>query len=185
MQFFAKESWDSIMIEQINPDKNDSNQPLVTRLNQSGTLIHFKTRPLILAHFPVDIAVKFLNLGEEQQFETHMSILRKGQVGRELFIICEGKISVWKDNVMLAELHKGDVFGELVLYRDHYRIANVQAEEPTRVLKFSRHFILDFFAREDPKYLTIYNMNMIENLRRKLIATNARVVELEKQLFNK
>ncbi|MCK5330742.1 MAG: cyclic nucleotide-binding domain-containing protein [Candidatus Marinimicrobia bacterium] len=173
------------MNKQNKLSENDIDQALITRLNQSGTLIHFKTRPLILAHFPVEIAVKFLNRGEEEQFESHISILHKGQVGRDLFLICEGKISVWKDNVLLAELHKGDVFGELVLYRDHYRIANVQAEEPTRVLKFSRHIIMDHFARLDPKYLTIYNMNVIEILRRKLIATNARVVQLEKQLLNK
>lgn len=172
-------------MKENNLDGKVKSQGIVTRLNQSGTLIHFKKAPILIEHFPVELAIKFLNLGEEEQFESHMSILRRGQVGRDLYLVCEGKITVWKDNVKLAELLKGDSFGELVLYRDHFRIANVQAEEPTRVLKFNRHVIMDFFAREDPKYFTIYNMNVIENLRRKLIATNARVVELEKLLTTK
>jgi CRP-like cAMP-binding protein len=149
----------------------------------SGTLIHFKEAPVLLAHFPIELVKKFLMLGREEKYNSHIDILRKGQVGRDMFLICQGRISVWKQNIMLGELVKGDVFGELVMFRDHYRIATVKTEEPSVVLRYNRQCLLDFFARQDPRYFNIYTMNIIEILRRKLIATNARVVKLEEELL--
>lgn len=149
----------------------------------TGTMIHFKELPILLAHFPTELVKKFIRLGSEETYTSHVDILRKGQVGRDMFLICEGRISVWKQNILLGELIKGDVFGELVMFRDHYRIATVRTEEPTRVLRYNRQCLLDFFSRQDSRYFNIYTMNIIEILRRKLIATNGRLVKLEEQLL--
>jgi len=163
--------------------KHTLNGPIIVKRESSGTMIHFKEPPILLAHFPKDLAAKFIKLGHEEKYNSHIDILRKGQIGRDMFLICEGIISVWKQNILLGELVKGDVFGELVMFRDHYRIATVKTESPTLVLRYNRQCLLDFFARQDPRYFNIYTMNIIEILRRKLIATNNRVVKLEEQLI--
>ncbi|MCF7807496.1 MAG: cyclic nucleotide-binding domain-containing protein [Candidatus Marinimicrobia bacterium] len=162
--------------------KPETGGAISVKKEASGTLIHFKETPILLAHFPQEMAKKFLMLGREEKYNSHVDILRKGQVGRDMFLICQGRISVWKENIILGELLKGDVFGELVMFRDHYRIATVRTEEPTIVLRYNRQCLLDFFARQDPRYFNIYTMNIIEILRRKLIATNSRVVKLEEEL---
>jgi len=159
------------------------NGPIAVKKESTGTLIHFKEPPILLAHFPSDLVEKFIRLGHEEKYNSHIDILRKGQIGRDMFLICSGRISVWKQNILLGELVKGDVFGELVMFRDHYRIATVKTEEPTLVLRYNRQCLLDFFSRQDPRYFNIYTMNIIEILRRKLIATNERVVKLEEQLI--
>jgi len=159
------------------------NGPIAVKKESTGTLIHFRERPILLAHFPSSLVEKFIRLGREEKYNSHIDILRKGQIGRDMFLICEGRISVWKQNILLGELLKGDVFGELVMFRDHYRIATVKTESPTLVLRYNRQCLLDFFSRQDPRYFNIYTMNIIEILRRKLIATNSRVVKLEEQLI--
>ena len=165
--------------------KARSAQPLNVRLSETGALIHFKRPPLLLTNFPHEIAEQFIRIGHEERRATHEEFLRKGQVGRDMFLICEGTVSVWNQGVRLALLSKGDVFGELILFRDNYRIASVRAEEPVQVLRFGRQVIMDFFARQGQNLFDIYMMNIIEVLRRKLIETNKRVVELERMFIEK
>ncbi|MEA3288135.1 MAG: cyclic nucleotide-binding domain-containing protein [Candidatus Marinimicrobia bacterium] len=166
-------------------NSHNSIGPLSLKMELTGTLIHFNEPPLLVAHFPKELAEKFIRLGREKAYATHMNILRKGQIGRDMFLICEGKVSVWKQSTLLGELGRKDVFGELIIYRDHYRIATIRTEEPTLVLKYNRQCLLDFFARQEPKYFNIFTMNIIEILRRKLISTNERVVKLEEQLLQR
>ncbi len=163
-------------------DRKESG-PLSIKSGESNALIHFKTRPLLLANIPTEVAEQFLSKGMEEEYRTHEEILRKGQIGRDMFLICEGKVSVWSKGVNLALIRKGDVFGELILFRDHYRIASVRAEEPVRVLRYARSVLMDFFARQSEQTFHIYVMNIIEILRRKLIDTNRRVVELERRML--
>ncbi len=147
--------------------------------------ITFAKKPLIVNNFPHDLAVRFLELGEEERYGTDDEIINVLQVGKDFYLICEGMISVWREGIKLATLIKGDVFGELVIFRNHYRIASVKTEKPTVVLKFNRHVLMDFFNRQTNKIFLIYCMNIIEIMRRKLILTNERVCELEMMLLNK
>jgi len=147
--------------------------------------ITFPKRPMIIAHFPMDSAVKFLELGEELDFQPDEAIISQHVIGRDFFLICAGVVAVWREGTRLARLGQGDVFGELVIFRDHYRIASVRAETAVRLLKFNRHVLMDFFARSEPRIFNIYTINVIEILRRKLVLTNRRVCELEQKLLNR
>jgi len=170
--------------EQISENqKNISDKSLQVILKNSENLIYFNRPPLFLANFPKSAAEKFLEIGIEEKFDTQEEILHKGDVGSSLYLIIEGCISVWKQGAKLAELKKGDVFGELILFREHYRIASVRAEEPTRVLRYSRHMLMDFFSHQEQKIVNLHMMNLIEIMRQKLIIANKKIVELERKLF--
>ena len=160
-------------------------KPLTVRSSESSPLIYFKSLPLLLTHFPHDTAERFLEMGANEPYDTHEEILKEGEVGRDMFLICEGSVSIWNKGVRLALLEKGDVFGELILFRDNYRIASVRAEEYTRVLRFDRQALMEFLAEQGQEFFDIYIMNIIEILRRKLIDTNRRVVELERAILEK
>lgn len=162
----------------------DANNGVVLRYQlkkREGNII-FNRTPLVLTNFPHDVADKFLGLGEECYFQTDDEVIRKSEIGRDFYLICEGAVSVWRDGIKLATLTKGDVFGELVIFRDHYRIASVRADLPAILLKFNRHLMMDFFSRQGKKILYTYTMNVIEVLRRKLILTNQKVCDLEQRL---
>ena len=149
----------------------------------TGNLIYFKKPPLFLANFPAEVAKSFIEFGIEESYKTHEEILRKGQVGNSLYLIVEGSISVWRQGSKLATLKRAEVFGELILLRGHYRIASIRAEEPTRVLRYTRHMLMDFFSRQNTKIFNLHLINIIEILRHKLISTNEKVVALEQKLL--
>jgi CRP-like cAMP-binding protein len=163
--------------------KNILDKSLQVISKNSGNLIYFNRPPLFLANFPKSAAEKFLEIGIEEKFGVQDEILHKGEVGSSLYLIIEGCISVWRQGAKLAELKKGDVFGELILFREHYRIASVRAEEPTMVLRYSRHMLMDFFSHQEQKIVNLHMMNLIEIMRQKLIAANEKIVELERKLF--
>ena len=151
----------------------------------TGSLIYFQKPPLLLAHFPLDIAEKFLAMGFDEQYDVHEDIMREGQVGTDMFLLCEGEVVIYSQGIKMATLEKGDVFGESILFKENYRIASVKVEKSARLLRYSREILKDFFARSGQKIFDFYMMNLMEILRRKLIATNKKVVELERQLIKK
>ena len=151
----------------------------------TGSLIYFQKPPLLLAHFPLEIAEKFLAMGFDEQYDLHDDIMKEGQIGKDMFLLCEGEVAIYSQGVKMATLEKGDVFGELILFRNHYRIASVKVEKSARLLRYSREILKDFFARHGQKIFDFYMMNLMEILRRKLIATNRKVVALEQQLLKK
>ncbi len=151
----------------------------------TGSLIYFQKPPLLFAHFPLEIAEKFLAMGFDEQYDLHDDIMKEGQIGKDMFLLCEGEVAIYSQGVKMATLEKGDVFGELILFRNHYRIASVRVEKSARLLRYSREILKDFFARHGQKIFDFYMMNLMEILRRKLIATNRKVVALEQQLLKK
>lgn len=151
----------------------------------TGSLIYFQKPPLLLAHFPLEIAEKFLAMGFDEQYDLDDDIMKEGQIGKDMFLLCEGEVAIYSQGVKMATLEKGDVFGELILFRNHYRIASVKVEKSARLLRYSREILKDFFARHGQKIFDFYMMNLMEILRRKLIATNRKVVALEQQLLKR
>ena len=181
------------MADKINSDNGKANAEVESKKKDSisiwsqhtGSLIFFQKPPLLLAHFPADVAEKFLAMGFDEQYNIHEDIMKEGQMGKDMFLICEGEVVIYSKGIKMATLGKGDVFGELILFRDQYRIASVKVEKSARLLRYSREILMDFFGRNGQKLFDIYMMNLMEILRRKLIATNRKVVELEQQLLNK
>ena len=60
--------------------------------------------------------------------------LREGRPGREFFILLDGSVRVSRNGRKLAELGRGDWFGEIALLTDTPRTATVTATSPIRVL---------------------------------------------------
>ena len=162
---------------------NKGDQSISVWSQHTGSLIYFQKPPLLLAHFPHDLAEKFLAMGFDEYYDFHEDIMKEGQLGKDMFLLCEGEVAIYSQGIKMASLEKGDVFGELILFRHHYRIASVKVEKSARLLRYSREILKDFFARHGHKIFDFYIMNLMEILRRKLIATNKRVVELERQLI--
>jgi len=167
-----------------NPESKKKKDNSISVWSQhTGSLIYFQKPPLLLSHFPLDIAEKFLAMGFDEKYDLHEDIMKEGQIGKDMFLICEGEVAIYSQAVKMATLEKGDVFGELILFRDQYRIASVKVEKSARVLRYSKDILKDFFARNGQKIFNFYMMNLMEILRRKLIATNKKVVALEQQIL--
>jgi NADH dehydrogenase len=92
--------------------------------------------------FPRDITQ--LQVFQEQRLDIHHyergeHIVRKGQIGREFYIILKGDVEVLgSGDAVLATLREREVFGEKALLEDTPRTATVRAATPVDVLVMSR-----------------------------------------------
>ena len=65
-------------------------------------------------------------------------LAREGDVGQEFFVILDGSAEVVRGDERIAELGKGDFFGEMALVGDEPRMATVSSTSPMRVAVMSR-----------------------------------------------
>jgi signal transduction histidine kinase len=78
----------------------------------------------------------------EQKVKRGQAIFKKGDEGKEMFIIKDGLIRVHDGNHVLSRLKKGQVFGEFALFDEESRSASVTAEEVTELLVLKQ---VDFY----------------------------------------
>jgi NADH dehydrogenase len=96
--------------------------------------------------FPRDIAqIQSVSVNQlhVHHYEPGDLIIRRGEIGRELFIIRNGDVEVVAPTgdggeKILAALSRGEVFGEKALLEDAPRNADVRAKTPVDVLVISR-----------------------------------------------
>ena len=68
-------------------------------------------------------------------FPKKTSLFKEGDIGDYLYIITDGKVEVVKkDGGKVAELGKGEFFGEIALLNQRTRTATIKCLEPTDVL---------------------------------------------------
>ena len=87
-------------------------------------------------------------IAKELRFETNKEIVRENDVGDSLYIIKSGRVKIVKSkddrqSVKLAELAKGDCFGEMALFDTELRSASVYAKEPCTLICIQRDDLTD------------------------------------------
>ncbi len=60
-------------------------------------------------------------------------LCKEGQMGREFFVIVEGKVLVTREGRQLATLNGGDFLGEIAVVTEMPRTATATAETPVRM----------------------------------------------------
>lgn len=80
-----------------------------------------------------------LKVSSKAIWQANESIFDEGSEGRDMYIICSGKVNVWRKNggvrVKLANLSEGESFGEIGLIRGGGRSAGATALEETVALR--------------------------------------------------
>lgn len=82
-------------------------------------------------------------LFEEESYAAKSKILREGEFGDSMYIIVNGLVSITKYNednkeVLITKLNSGSHFGEVSLFDNQPRSANVTTEEYTTVLRLKK-----------------------------------------------
>lgn len=83
---------------------------------------------------------KTILIGDVQTYEAGQKIISQGEIGREMFLLLDGQISVSVNShdgttKHITKLNEGDVFGEVGLVSEQERTADIIAETSTKVLK--------------------------------------------------
>lgn len=114
-------------------------------------------------------------LMREQIFAAGDLIIREGDDGNSLFLICSGSVEVLKSAPGVAEplgkriavLRVGDVFGEMELVDMQPRSATVRALEPVSALALSSGDLFRIYE-SDLRTFTLIVLNVARELSRRL-----------------
>lgn len=111
---------------------------------------------------------KLLAVASVQPFPKGAIIIQEDSVGEEMSIICSGSALVTKGGQTLAQLTKGDVFGEMSICDNAKRSASVVAAEPAVLMTLKRADLLPLFRRDSQlavKFLWALNQDLNHRLR--------------------
>ncbi len=103
-----------------------------------------RTIPLLAGLRPAQARIVVL-MGELRRFPAGAVIVRRGELGREMYVMIDGAAEVWvgagRERKRIAELRRGEVFGEMAFVRRDERSADVVASQPVEVLAVDEHFL--------------------------------------------
>lgn len=77
---------------------------------------------------------------EPRKYNLGETIIRRGEIGREMFFIVSGVVEILSDDSLrvLARFHEGQFFGEIAVLLDVPRIANVKAVSEVEVFVLTK-----------------------------------------------
>lgn len=109
---------------------------------------------------------------KESSFPSGASIVKEGDAGLGFYLIVEGQAVVKHKGRVLSKLGRGNFFGEMSLFDDQPRSADVIAEQPTKCLVLLRW---NFWAvvSKNPQIAR----GMLKEMARRLRATNEALSE--------
>jgi len=112
------------------------------------------------------------------EFQPGERIFREGDRGNKLFIILDGEVEITKqaddDEVPLANLKAGAVFGEMALVGKGYRTATAQAIDKVTCLSMSKSMFRQKLATEVPGWMQSMFETVVDRLRVTTIQSVAR-----------
>jgi CRP-like cAMP-binding protein len=109
---------------------------------------------------------------EERKVETGQTIVKKGEPGDGFYLLLDGAVEVRSGTETLSKLGPGQFFGEMAIFSNQPRSADVVTVEPSRVLVLSANaFKTLLFA--NPKI----GLKMLQELSQRLRNTNERLTD--------
>lgn len=143
-----------------------------------------KKPPLLVKNFHYDDVMEFLNIGVEERYLKDELILKESEYVNSAYLIVEGKVSIWKDNIQLTVLNEGNFLGETFLFSKNNRMAKVLSEGESVLLRFERYDALNYFRKKPEKLFNIFTRNIIEIQQKKISNMNVQLLQLKKRLLN-
>lgn len=142
-----------------------------------------KEPPVLLHNFHYEDILAFLQMGKEEFYTNGDMIIREGKTMGSAYLIAVGKVSIWKENIQLAELSAGSFVGETFLFNRLNTVENMQAESKTIVIRYERYDVLNFFRKRPGKLFNIFTKNIIEIQQKKISNMNLQLITLKRRLL--
>jgi serine/threonine protein phosphatase PrpC len=116
--------------------------------------------------------VRVMNITETVEFDRGRQIIREGEEGDAMYVVLSGKVGLHKGNVAVAELGRGQHFGEMALVDRTVRSLTATAAEASRLLAIRRK---DFYAiiKKEPSLSVKLLWSFVQVLAERLRKTTA------------
>ncbi len=110
----------------------------------------------LMGELSLDAVERLARVAVERSFLPGQAIVQEGTVGRDVYLIVEGKVEVVKgegtEETLLAHRGPGDLFGEMAFIEGKARFATIRATQPVLLLEFSERELNSAMA-EQPEFL--------------------------------
>lgn len=117
-------------------------------MNIFEKVLFLKSMPLF-KYMKDDLLLGLAPLLEEQVANEGELIIKKGEWGKEMYLIVSGRVKVHDEATVFTEMGNHDVFGELAALSPEIRIASITALEESFLLKLS-HSVLEDLMEIEP-----------------------------------
>lgn len=139
--------------------------------------------PPILKGFHHDDLLDFLTIGIKEEYAKNEVMLDTTDYVNSGFLICEGELAVWEDNIELVTLSAPSFLGETFIFGESHRMAKITAVQDSLILRFQRHDMLLFFKQKPGKLFNIFTRNIIHIQQDKIKEMNDMMYNLKKRLI--
>lgn len=141
--------------------------------------------PLLLRKFSPEDFREFLLCGKLEEYNAGETIISE----KDLFVndgvlLCEGSVSLFKEDVFIAKLQPGDFIGETFLFKNRAPSGTLIATRPAAVIRFEREDILKFFEGRPDRLFKIFIMNLIDLQNQKLIYAGKQLLYVQRKLMH-
>jgi CRP/FNR family cyclic AMP-dependent transcriptional regulator len=106
-----------------------------------------------------------VSVGAEVSFEQGKTILKQGEPGLSFLLVLEGRVEVRQGRKMIVSTGPGGFFGEMTVFDDKPRSADVVAVEPTRCFGITNWSFLPMLRSNPTVAIAIIN-ELVRRLRR-------------------
>lgn len=108
-------------------------------------------------------------------------VFEEGETGEEAFLITQGEVEIWKgapgkNEVLIATIQKGELFGEMAIISEAPRTATVITKGEVRTLVINKEIFLDII-RDFPEVA----LGVMKTLVHRLITTDKLLVEAKQK----
>lgn len=104
-------------------------------------------------------------VGAEVGFDSGKTILKQGEPGLSFLLVLEGKVEVRQGDRVIATTGPGGFFGEMTVFDDKPRSADVVAVEPTRCFGITNWSFLPLLRSNPTVAIGVIN-ELVKRLRR-------------------
>jgi CRP-like cAMP-binding protein len=143
--------------------------------NEMDVFVKLLSIAKCLRSFGVDDLRNLLSISSKAIWKAGDEIFIEGDQGRDMYILCSGKVNIWRKNgaekVSLANLAEGESFGEMGLIRGGARSANASAVAQTIALRINQERL-----HQVPSTAALLYKNLARELAEKLHAANDTIV---------
>lgn len=134
----------------------------------------------ILKSFSEDELKSFYKIGKQKKYKKNQIIFSKNEIGKNFFIIKEGEVEIFTDKgkkkKIIANLSKGDFFGELALLGVGIRTASAVTKTDSVLYVVSREDFQNYLSKNHK-----FTLKLLYVLAERLRATDE---EIEDLIFN-
>ena len=133
----------------------------------------------LFADFSHAELLRMQQMATGQVLDTDEVLIAAGQPLRHLFLVLDGRLSVWRDGVRMGWVGPGDPFGELSLHPGQ-SVATTRADQQSRVLMFPLDE-LQALMRSDPALGVKLAMNTLHRVWQRFLGLSEQVSRLKQE----